>query len=47
MVAFGWRLPGWAIAGLVASFVGGFVYLVLTMSRTGRGDGPYDDGALV
>jgi hypothetical protein len=47
MVAFGWRLPDWVMTGLVAGFVGGFVYLVWTMSRTGRDDGPYDDGAVV
>lgn len=39
----GLPLPGWAGYGLVAGFVGGFVWLVATMRRGGRD--PWDDGA--
>lgn len=38
-------LPGWLAKGLVAWFVGGFVYLVLHMDRGPRD--PFDDGARV
>lgn len=38
-------LPGLVALGLVAAFVGGFVYLVATMSREPRD--PFDDGAQV
>ena len=38
-------LPGWLAKGLVAWFVGGFVYLVLHMDRGPRD--PWDDGARV
>ncbi|QZY28002.1 hypothetical protein [Nocardioides coralli] len=38
-------LPGWAGYGLVTAFVGGFLWLVLTMRRGGRD--PWDDGARV
>lgn len=41
----GLRLPGWAGYLLVVAFVGGFLYLVLTMRRGGRD--PWDDGARV
>lgn len=44
-VALRWVLPSWAATGLVAAFVGGFVYLVATMPRDG-GDG-WGDGAVV
>ena len=37
--------PGWLTFGLVAGFVGGFVFLVATMPRD-RGD-EGDDGAVV
>ena len=45
-VVFGWTYPAWFMAMLVASFVGGFIYLVATMSRV-RGDWPDDNGAVV
>ena len=45
-VVFGWAYPDWFMAMLVASFVGGFIYLVATMSRV-RGDWPDDNGAVV
>ena len=35
------------VAGLVGSFVGGFVYLVATMQRRRPGDWSGDDGAVV
>jgi hypothetical protein len=38
-------LPGWLAKGLVAWFVGGFVYLVFHMDRGPRD--PWDDGARV
>ena len=40
-VIFGWTYPSWVALGLVAAFVGGFVFLVATMPRDadGRGDG--------
>jgi hypothetical protein len=41
----GLDLPGWAGYGLVVAFVGGFLWLVLTMRRGGRD--PWDDGARV
>lgn len=44
-VVFGWTFPVWLSLGLVAAFIGGFVYLVATMPRDG-GDG-WDDGAVV
>jgi hypothetical protein len=44
-VVFGWTFPGWLALGLVAGFVGGFVFLVATMPRDG-GDG-WGDGAVV
>jgi hypothetical protein len=44
-VAFGWVLEDWMSMLLVSAFVGGFVFLVATMPRDGRGDG--DDGAVV
>jgi hypothetical protein len=44
-VAFGLRYPGWLTFGLVAAFVGGFVFLVATMPRDGGDD--RDDGAVV
>lgn len=40
----GLRLPSWIGFALVASFVGGFVYLVATMDRFGRRE-PWDDGS--
>jgi len=42
-LVFGVHLPPWLGYLLVASFIGGFVYLVVHMPR-GPGD-PYDDGA--
>jgi hypothetical protein len=44
-VAFGWEFAPWFSMMLVASFVGGFVFLIATMPRDG-GDG-WDDGAVV
>ena len=44
-VVLGWVLPDWVSMLLVASFVGGFVFLVATMPRERRDDG--DDGAVV
>lgn len=44
-VVFGWSYPTWASFFLVASFVGGFVFLIATMPRDG-GDG-WGDGAVV
>jgi hypothetical protein len=44
-VVFGWTFPSWVSLGLVAAFVGGFVFLVATMPRDG-GDG-WGDGAVV
>jgi hypothetical protein len=44
-VIFGWALPTWLSMLLVAGFVGGFVFLVMTMPRDG-GDG-WGDGAVV
>ena len=44
-VVFGWVLPTWLSMLLVAGFVGGFVFLVMTMPRDG-GDG-WGDGAVV
>jgi hypothetical protein len=44
-VVLGWTLPDWFSMLLIASFVGGFVFLVATMPRERRDDG--DDGAVV
>jgi len=44
-VAFGWQFPMWLTIGLVAAFIGGFVFLVATIPRD-RGDG-WGDGAVV
>jgi hypothetical protein len=44
-VVFDWAFPTWLSLGLVAAFVGGFVFLVVTMPRDG-GDG-WGDGAVV
>jgi hypothetical protein len=44
-VVLGWTFPSWVALGLVAAFVGGFVFLVATMPRDG-GDG-WGDGAVV
>jgi hypothetical protein len=43
-VIFSWSYPSWVALGLVAAFVGGFVFLVATMPRDGDGRG---DGAVV
>ena len=45
-VVAGLTFPDWFIALMVASFIGGFVYLVATMRR-GSDDWPGDDGAVV
>jgi hypothetical protein len=39
--------PTWLSMLLVAGFVGGFVFLVATMERTGRDGWGGDDGAVV
>jgi hypothetical protein len=39
--------PMWLSMGLVAAFVGGFVFLVATMDRTGGDGWGGDDGAVV
>lgn len=44
-VVFDWIFPSWLALGLVAAFVGGFVFLVASMPRNG-GDG-WGDGAVV
>lgn len=44
-VVLDWTFPSWVSFGLVAAFVGGFVFLVATMPRDG-GDG-WGDGAVV
>ena len=44
-LVLGIQLPGWVAYGLVASFVGGFGYLVVHMQRGPRDPG--DDGAVV
>ncbi len=44
-VVFTWTFPMWVSLALVASFVGGFVFLVVTMPN-GEGDG-FDDGAVL
>jgi hypothetical protein len=46
-VVLGWTFPSWVSAVLVASFVGGFIYLVATMPRRRPGDWSGDDGAVV
>lgn len=46
-IVLGWTYPSWVLAVLVSGFVGGFVYLVATMPRNGRGHWPGDDGAVV
>lgn len=43
MLLAGVDLPAWLGYFLVCSFVGSFIYLVLTMQRGGRD--PWDDGA--
>lgn len=43
MLFAGLDLPAWLGYFLVCSFVGSFIYLVLTMQRGGRD--PWDDGA--
>ena len=44
-VVLDWTFPSWVTMGLVAAFIGGFVFLVATMPRDG-GDG-WGDGAVV
>ncbi|QNN53147.1 hypothetical protein [Nocardioides mesophilus] len=46
-VIFDYRYPTWLGGMLVLGFVGGFVYLVATMSRKRRDDWSGDDGAVV
>jgi len=46
-IVLGWTFPSWISAVLVSGFVGGFVYLIATMPRNGRGHWPGDDGAVV
>jgi hypothetical protein len=44
-VVLDWVFPSWVSLGLVAAFIGGFVFLVATMPRD-KGDG-WGDGAVV
>lgn len=46
-VVFGFQYPGWLGFLFVASFIGGFGYLVATMPRTRYEDGSGDNGAVV
>ena len=46
-VVFGFEYPGWLGFLFVASFIGGFGYLVATMPRTRYEDGSGDNGAVV
>ena len=46
-IVLGWSFPSWISAILVSGFVGGFIYLIATMPRDGRGHWPGDDGAVV
>ncbi|MGH3360207.1 MAG: hypothetical protein ACRDO7_15500 [Nocardioidaceae bacterium] len=43
---FGWYIPGELAALLVAAFVAGVVYLIMTTSRDAGGD-DWDDGAII
>lgn len=46
-IVVGYEYPTWLSGLLVVGFVGGFVYLVATMSRKRRDDWSGDDGAVV
>ena len=46
-LVLGWVLPRWALVGMVAAFVGGFCYLVATMSSSDRDGWSGGDGAVV
>ena len=46
-VVFGFQYPGWLGFLFVASFIGGFGYLVATMPRSRYEDGSGDNGAVV
>ncbi len=46
-VVLGWSFPTWLSMVVVGAFVGGFVYLVATMSRRRHGDWPGGDGAVL
>lgn len=46
-VVFGLQYPGWLGFLIVASFIGGFGYLVATMPRSRYEDGSGDNGAVV
>ena len=47
VVLVGVTLPTWLLGLMVAAFVGGFVYLVATMTRNRPDDWSGDDGAVV
>jgi hypothetical protein len=47
VIVAGVGVPGWVVAALALAFIGGFVYLVATMGRSGGGPGWPDDGAVV
>ncbi|MGZ4461108.1 MAG: hypothetical protein ACXV4A_11010 [Actinomycetes bacterium] len=47
VVLVGATLPTWLLGLMVAAFIGGFVYLVATMSRNRPDDWSGDDGAVV
>ena len=44
-LVFGWQFPSWLSTLLIGAFIGGFGYLVATMSRDPRDPG--DDGARI
>jgi hypothetical protein len=44
-LVFSWQLPSWLSTLLIGAFIGGFGYLVATMSREPRDPG--DDGARI
>ena len=46
VAVFGWYIPGEFAAILVAAFVAGVVYLIMTTSRDPGGD-DWDDGAVI
>jgi hypothetical protein len=47
LLVIGWPLPGWALVGMVVSFVGGFCYLVATMSSSDHDGWSDGNGAVV
>jgi hypothetical protein len=47
LLVIGWGIPRWVLVGMVAAFVGGFCYLVATMSSSGHDGWSGGDGAVV